>query len=72
MFIPDPASESRFFPSQIPDPGVKKKPNPGSATLLKRPKFIVSDLGNIKLWTRRMTKLIKPVKIVTNKTENAL
>jgi hypothetical protein len=32
-----------------PDPGVKKTPNLGSATLLKRPKIIVCDLGNRKL-----------------------
>ncbi len=25
-----------FYPSQIPDPGVKKAPDPGSATLIKR------------------------------------
>ncbi len=29
--IPDPDAD--FFPSRIPDPGVKKAPNPGSATL---------------------------------------
>jgi hypothetical protein len=29
MFIPDPT----FYPSRIPDPGVKKAPDPGSGTL---------------------------------------
>jgi hypothetical protein len=35
--IPDPDAD--FLPSQIPDPGVKKAPNPGSgsATLRKKP-----------------------------------
>jgi hypothetical protein len=31
--IPDPDAD--FLPSRIPDPGVKKAPNPGSATLTK-------------------------------------
>jgi hypothetical protein len=31
MFILDPGSESVFF--SIPDPAVKKAPNPGSATV---------------------------------------
>ncbi len=31
MFIPDPDLD--FYPSRIPDPGVKKAPDPGSATL---------------------------------------
>jgi hypothetical protein len=30
-----------FYPSRIPDPGVKKAPDPGSATLLWYIKFIV-------------------------------
>jgi hypothetical protein len=30
--IPDPDAD--FYPSRIPDPGVKKAPDPGSATLL--------------------------------------
>jgi hypothetical protein len=34
MFIPDP--ELDFYLSQIPDPGVKKALDPGSATLLIR------------------------------------
>jgi hypothetical protein len=32
--IPDPDPD--FFPSHIPDPGVKKAPDPGSATLKGR------------------------------------
>ncbi len=35
MFIPD----LDFFPSRIPDPGVKKSPDPGSATLFCRERF---------------------------------
>jgi hypothetical protein len=37
MFIPDsdPDPDLDFYPSLIPDPGVKKAPDPGSATLLK-------------------------------------
>ncbi len=31
MFMPNPDLD--FYPSQIPDPGVKKAPDPGSATL---------------------------------------
>jgi hypothetical protein len=31
MFIPDPDFD--FYPSRIPDPGVKKASDPGSATL---------------------------------------
>ncbi len=36
LFIPDPDPDPDFYPSRIPDPGVKKAPNPGSgsATLL--------------------------------------
>jgi hypothetical protein len=30
MFIPDPDLD--FYPTRIPDPGVKKAPDPGSAT----------------------------------------
>jgi hypothetical protein len=32
MFNPDPDLD--FYPSWIPDPGVKKAPDPGSATLI--------------------------------------
>jgi hypothetical protein len=34
VFIPDPDPDPDFCPSRIPDPGVKKAPDPGSATLI--------------------------------------
>jgi hypothetical protein len=38
MFIPDPVLDLDFLPSRIldPDPGLKKAPDPGSATLFCR------------------------------------
>jgi hypothetical protein len=37
MFIPDP--RSRLFPSRIPERGVKKAPDPGSASLVGVPRY---------------------------------
>jgi hypothetical protein len=45
MFTPDPDLDF-FYPSRIPDPGVKKAPDPGSATVvLGLPLLIVKCLG---------------------------
>ncbi len=32
LFIPDPDPDPDFYPSRIPDPGVKKAPDPGSGS----------------------------------------
>ncbi len=41
--IPDPDAD--FYPSRIPDPGVKKAPDPGSGTLVHR-KRKIEELGD--------------------------
>jgi hypothetical protein len=47
--IPDPDAD--FLPSRIPDPGVKKAPNPGSATLNKRErKYENQCCGSVTFW----------------------
>jgi hypothetical protein len=39
-----------FYPSRIPDPGVKKAPDPGSATLLKTLQFCVDPLVSVNCY----------------------
>jgi hypothetical protein len=40
-----------FYPSRIPDPGVKKAPDPGSATLVTRQ---AADPLNVKIQAARL------------------
>jgi hypothetical protein len=49
-----------FFPSQIPDPGIKKAPDPGSATLLLR----ASTIPTYKSYSHTTQQIIE-IKIDT-------
>jgi hypothetical protein len=47
-----------FYPSRMPDPGVKKAPDPGSVTLLIGPKSRLSPLPNIRFGMARGVEAI--------------
>ncbi len=61
LFIPDPGSGcwlSTHPGSRIPDPGVIKAPDPGSATLFKRIKWIIPSFVPILLVARPLFRIL--------------
>jgi hypothetical protein len=47
MFIPDTGTDLDFYPSRIPDPGVKKTPDPGSGSATLESQKPAIQMGHI-------------------------